>query len=712
MAASDAEIKDLLDRSLGHVEVAELISQYGYTTSEASVRRYREKSGWEPSVEEAPPGWSKEAELDSDGNGMLCSGPLEAPITDPAELLKLWNMDPTSIEIVGNMGIKMWQMGIKSKKAIAFDTDGKASDWDTSIKTKNMFAYKVAIRKKAITAIPASLIESWRTALQTINWIPGDSLWPDKVSYAVLIADPQLGKERTSEAIFNWKRGVVEHAERIQRLVDSGVNVEVAAMFMGDETEGVANNYCVGAEELVLTKGMEWVPAGKLIVGEELYALEEEKASNSGRRYAPAQVTACEIKELPAVRIRFSDGTSLVCTPEHPVLARPTRTHSPAVWRWVRADALMAPRDVRHPNFDRKFEICKIADPWVTPDTYQVGWMGGLFDGEGCLSGNGDREAPYGLTVSQKEGLVLDQARKILGAYGFEFSESKPGAPGVVSLKVLGGYAEVLRALGTFQPKRLIAKLGHPYLYPRANVFADSVEDIGVQPIAVMSTSARTYFANGIASHNSNQAHTIEMNLTEQLELDFDMTMWTLKTLLPLGQRRLVGSVRSNHGEWTRNGSKDVVTTKADNSSTFIRAVAQKTFTEIPGYEDVEWLIGNEGPHVLADLSGVSCFFSHFYEQKGKGGAQEIRTRSAIERQIIGRTEELGGVKIFYTAHFHHFYSQVWEGRSQFGCPALEAEKSSGYMLNQYGVWSPPGMLGMVVGKDVGGLGWADLNVF
>ena len=454
IAATDTDIKEILESSLGHVEAAEQISQSGFATTEMSVRRYRKKIDWEPPIEEAPPGWSKEAEIDPEGNGTLCSGPLEAPITDPAELLKLWNMDPEHIEIVGNMGVKMWQMGIKSKKAVAFDKDGKASDWDTNIKTKNMFAYKVAIRKKAITAIPAKLIEQWREALQTQSFLPFPlNLYGNKVSYAVMIADPQLGKERTTEAIFNWKRGVYAHAEKIQRLVDSGMDVEVAVMFMGDETEGVANNY-------------------------------------------------------------------------------------------------------------------------------------------------------------------------------------------------------------------------------------------------------------------ANQAHTIELNLTEQLELDYDMTMWTLKTLLPLGQRRKVGSVRSNHGEWTRNGSKDVVTTKADNSSTFIRLMAQKTFAEIPGYEDVEWLIGNEGPHVLADLSGVPSFFSHFYEQKGKGGATEIRTRSAIERQIIGRTDELGDISLWFTAHYHHFYTQEWEGRMQFGCPALEAEKSSGYMLNQYGVWSPPGMLGLTVGKAVGSKGWGDLNVF
>lgn len=211
-----------------------------------------------------------------------------------------------------------------------------------------------------------------------------------------------------------------------------------------------------------------------------------------------------------------------------------------------------------------------------------------------------------------------------------------------------------------------------------------------------------------VADNYGNQPHTIELNQSEQLLLDFDLTMWTLKTLFPLAPRRRVTSVRSNHGEWTRKGSKEPVTAARDNASTFTRMLAQRTIGEIPQFDDVVWNIADHGPHVSTELSGVKVFFSHFYEQKGRGSSTEVRTRSAIERQIIGRTEELGDCKIFFTAHHHHFYCQEWEGRTQFGCPALEAEKSSGYMLNQYGVWSRPGMLGIIVGDSVSPHGWTE----
>ena len=61
-------------------------------------------------------------------------------------------------------------------------------------------------------------------------------------------------------------------------------------------------------------------------------------------------------------------------------------------------------------------------------------------------------------------------------------------------------------------------------------------------------------------------------------------------------------------------------------------------------------------------------------------------------------------------AHYHHFYAQEFEGRTLFGMPALEAEKSSEYMLDQYGVWSPKGMLGLLIGRNTH-RGWSHLSV-
>lgn len=217
----------------------------------------------------------------------------------------------------------------------------------------------------------------------------------------------------------------------------------------------------------------------------------------------------------------------------------------------------------------------------------------------------------------------------------------------------------------------------------------------------------------GVANNYGNQPHTIELNQTQQLELDFDLRMWTLREILELGLPVKASSVISNHGEWTRNGSKDVVTTKNDNASTHIARQVQKAFATLEpfGIPHIEWTIGEDHPGIVVDLSGVQTYFSHGYIEKGRGPSTEIRTKAAIERQILGDTPRFGPVPLWMMAHYHHFYAQEFEGRTLFGMPALEAERSSEYMLHQYGVWSPSGMFGCVVGDHLS-RGWSNVNVF
>ena len=65
----------------------------------------------------------------------------------------------------------------------------------------------------------------------------------------------------------------------------------------------------------------------------------------------------------------------------------------------------------------------------------------------------------------------------------------------------------------------------------------------------------------GVCNSYTNQPHTIELNRNQQFALDFDLRVWTIRELLKLGLPLSVSSVISNHGEHTRNGGKDPVTT-------------------------------------------------------------------------------------------------------------------------------------------------------
>lgn len=216
-----------------------------------------------------------------------------------------------------------------------------------------------------------------------------------------------------------------------------------------------------------------------------------------------------------------------------------------------------------------------------------------------------------------------------------------------------------------------------------------------------------------VVNSYTNQPHTVELNRSQQLELDYDLSVWTLKKVGELGLPLSVSSVISNHGLWTRNDSKDPVTTNNDNSSTYVRRQVKRLFDELEpfGGPKISWTIGDSAPGVVVNLSGVSTYFSHGFIEKGKGGTTEAKVQNAVERQILGDTDRLGNVPLWFMAHYHHFYTNEFQDRTLFGCPALEAEKSSEYMNDQYGVWSKPGMLGLLIGNHTT-RGFSDVNVY
>lgn len=636
-----------------------------------------------------PKGWEAGVEMGLDG-GTITSGPVESPITDWSDILRIWNLDPESFEVVEPATFKAWDGFAKETRA----------DGTQEVVSKRLYSYKAQIRRRSPVAIKPEVLEAWHKKLLKVSPPPSRSISRGGETYAMFVADPQLGKKRTSEAVDNWKRGVLAHISRFERLSASGHTFGgVLLGFQGDEHEQVANNYCVGVDERVLTADLQWVRAGDLVEGQPLYAVDEEAPDRQGRRWAPAQVVSNEIQTLPAVRVVFEDGSSLVCTSEHPFLARTIRKHGPGKYRWVQARDLMS----------RPYAVAKPLDAWDEPTDYDTGWMGGLLDGEGSLVRAAGHESPSALSFAQKTGDVLDRALKILDRDGFDVSVYERAGDDVRNVRISGGYPEVLRALGTYRPVRLMSKIGHPRFYSRT-VRVVSVEDAGLQQIAVMGTTSKTYIASGFASHNTNQPHTVELNLSEQIELDFALRVWTIEQVAALGVPVLVTSVLSNHGEWTRNDSKDPVTTKADNSSTCVMRLVAHLVDRAPNLSHIAFNIAESNPDIVVEVSGVKVVLSHGHIAKGKGSTSEQKVKTAIERQILGRTQEIGDAQIYITAHYHHFHCQEFEGRTLFGCPALEAERSSEYMLDQYGVWSPPGMLGLIIGSKYP-RGWSEVAV-
>lgn len=217
----------------------------------------------------------------------------------------------------------------------------------------------------------------------------------------------------------------------------------------------------------------------------------------------------------------------------------------------------------------------------------------------------------------------------------------------------------------------------------------------------------------GAVGNYATQPYEIEMNYSDQITLDFDMRTWSIRELLELGLPISISSVPSNHGEHTRFGSKHVLTSIYDNSSTMVTKLVQKVFTGTDVESMLDWHIATERQDTNLNLSGVQVNFTHGHVSSGSGSKTGgISSKNAIEKQILGRTKELVDTKLFISAHYHHFNVIEDRGRTFFGCPALEdVQGPGGWFYDGQGVWSRPGMLGMLVGSAAGYRGWDELAV-
>lgn len=216
----------------------------------------------------------------------------------------------------------------------------------------------------------------------------------------------------------------------------------------------------------------------------------------------------------------------------------------------------------------------------------------------------------------------------------------------------------------------------------------------------------------GAVGNYASQPYEIEMNYSDQITLDFDMRVWSIRQLLTADLPISVASVPSNHGEHTRFGGNKALTSIYDNSSTMVAKLVKRVFEGTTAESQVDFHIAEDRQDANLELSGVLTNFTHGHVGKASGNPTGgIRSKNVIEKQILGRTSELVNHKLFVSAHYHHFNVIEDRGRTYFGCPALEAEKSSQWFYDSAGVWSKPGMLGMVVGSGCGDRGWNELAV-
>ncbi|MCI0560234.1 MAG: hypothetical protein MN733_17245, partial [Nitrososphaera sp.] len=267
-------------------------------------------------------------------------------------------------------------------------------------------------------------------------------------------------------------------------------------------------DWCVAPETRLLTEKLSWERANDLKEGQILVGF-DEKIGGYSPKFKPAEITSvCEVLK-PSVRI-ITDKATVVCSIDHlwPVRRKVKGTNNNNKHlSWVRTDELNV-----------KDSISYFAEPWVEDCSKEAGYIAGLMDGEGSLS-VGEKHA--GVTISQNEGVVLDELTQILRQKGFSFSV-KP-VKRKKKLRIVyftGSNRPGIRSLGIFRPRRLLAKATERMLYGRRIWSGHSkrakvlkIENLGIQKLVSISTTSRTFIAEGLLSHNCNAENLVYLYL-------------------------------------------------------------------------------------------------------------------------------------------------------------------------------------------------------
>lgn len=246
---------------------------------------------------------------------------------------------------------------------------------------------------------------------------------------------------------------------------------------------------CLGLATRTLCSDFIWRPMGDLAVGDELISFDGFPAKGHRRHTRISTVLALTALCHPAFRIRFADGRQIVASSELQWL------RDPSGW-WTYTRNITAGRLLRD-----------LGTPWQTEDSWEAGWLGGVFDGEASLSA--PAKTGWFISFAQNEGAVLELAKHLCAKRGYESRQKADKGRDVRRLVITGIY-DCWRFLGECRPVRLIGRSG-PWIERgtpvrsrgtararRYSLAVEKVEYVGECDVVAIQTSTRSLLVEGM----------------------------------------------------------------------------------------------------------------------------------------------------------------------------------------------------------------------
>jgi len=279
----------------------------------------------------------------------------------------------------------------------------------------------------------------------------------------------------------------------------------------------VHSEFCLAPETLVCTSAMEWKKIGDVVEGEELVGFDEDlrpadgQRGNSRSKMQPSTVVATHRRIRDCYRITLEDGTSIISSAQHGwVVTGTTRGsliepggpecgYGMNTRRWLTTERI-AERPDRLPR------MVRWATPWSDPPPTlqrEAAYLAGILDGEGWIH---DGQ----LAVAQNPGAVLDEIKRCCSVLGYPITSDRiQSSKGDCRTFRFAGYETALRVLSQCGPVRFSDRWGEVWVGRRAGgrytkpVQVVSVEHLGEMETVALTTSTKTFVAEGFLSHNS-----------------------------------------------------------------------------------------------------------------------------------------------------------------------------------------------------------------
>ena len=217
----------------------------------------------------------------------------------------------------------------------------------------------------------------------------------------------------------------------------------IALYMLCADKEGKPEVYCLDPKTLILTTGLRWKELGNIVIGDELIGIDENPVVFGKRRkMRESMVIDIRRQKAEAYRVCFENDMEFISSGNHKWLAKYPNKGNFAGW---------FPVNKLQPGWRIRY----FGKPWKEIDSWDSGYLAGIFDGEGSYHAPTKEGAAFRLCFAQKPGIVMGLTRRLLEKNGFRIGDERRHISNSTNYFNLNGLYDSLRFLGQIRPPRL-----------------------------------------------------------------------------------------------------------------------------------------------------------------------------------------------------------------------------------------------------------------